>query len=347
MSSIVDPAFEKIVNSSVKFSVFRVNNLKLVPVPDNDVGKFYSGDCYLVFDSRHGADNIYYWIGSRSSQDERAVVAIKAVELDNLFGGLPTQHREVEAHESLGFRRMFPGGLVTLQGGHTTGLRRVSGEQEGAKLLQVMGGKYPVMREVSLAWDNMNHGDTFVLDTGSIIFIWSGASSSPGEKITAANLANKLRDKLGEEIVHVVDGAEEDLEDEEMKIWNKYLPLQHKAAVKEASRESDRKASRVIRSEISLYKCSDLSGELRVNLVKRGNIEKQDLEEHDSFIIEAGHLGIWIWLGRKSNEHERKEAMNAGIKFIEVNKLSGDVSVSRVLMGAEPEEFKSLFVNWL
>ena len=132
-----------------------------------------------------------------------------------------------------------------------------------------------------------------------------------------------------------------------MKIWNKYLPLQYKAAVKEASRESDRKASRVIRSEISLYKCSDLSGEIRVNLVKRGNIEKQDLEEHDSFIIEAGPLGIWIWLGRKSNEYERKEAMKAGIKFIEVNKLSGDVSVSKVIMGAEPEEFKSLFVNWL
>ena len=259
MASIMDPVFKKIVDNSVKFIVFRVNNMKLAPVPENDIGKFYSGDCYLVFDSRHGADNIFYWIGSESSQDERAVVAIKAVELDNLFGGLPSQHREVEGHESLGFRRMFPGGLVTLQGGHNTGLRKVSRDHEGAKLLQVMGGKYPLMREVSLAWTNMNHGDTFVLDTGSIIFIWSGASSSPGEKMTAASLANRLRDKLGEEIVHVSDGAEEDLEHEELKTWNTYLPLAAKSEVKEACKDSDRRASNVVMSEISLFKCSDLS----------------------------------------------------------------------------------------
>ena len=55
MTLIVDSAFEKIVNNKVKFIVFRVNNLKLVPVPENDIGKFYSGDCYLIFDSRHGA----------------------------------------------------------------------------------------------------------------------------------------------------------------------------------------------------------------------------------------------------------------------------------------------------
>ena len=346
MAPIVDSVFEKIVDNSVKFIVFRVNNLKLVPVPENDIGKFYSGDCYLIFDARHGADNIYYWIGSESSQDERAVVAIKAVELDNLFGGQPSQHREVEGHESLSFRRMFPGGLVTLQGGHTTGLKKVSRDQAGAKLLQVMGGKYPLMREVGLAWANMNHGDTFVLDTGSIIFIWSGASSSPGEKMTAASLANRLRDKLGEEIVHVSDGAEEDLEDEELKAWNTYLPLGAKSEVKEACKDNDRRASHVIISEISLFKCSDLSGELTVNLAKKGNLEKHDLEEGDSFIVEAGELGVWIWLGRKSNENERKGAMNAGLKFIEVNKLDENTSVTKVSMGGEPEDFKSLFTNW-
>jgi len=346
MAPIVDSVFKKIVDNSVKFIVFRVNTLKLVPVPENDIGKFYSGDCYLIFDARHGADNIYYWIGSESSQDERAVVAIKAVELDNLFGGQPSQHREVEGHESLSFRRMFPGGLVTLQGGHTTGLKKVSRDQAGAKLLQVMGGKYPLMREVGLAWANMNHGDTFVLDTGSIIFIWSGASSSPGEKMTAASLANRLRDKLGEEIVHVSDGAEEDLHDEELKTWNTYLPLVAKSEVKEACKDNDRRASHVIISEISLFKCSDLSGELTVNLAKKGNLEKHDLEEGDSFIVEAGELGVWIWLGRKSNENERKGAMNAGLKFIEANKLDENTSVTKVSMGGEPEDFKSLFTNW-
>ena len=44
----------------------------------------------------------------------------------------------------------------------------------------------------------MNHGDTFVLDAGDFIFIWSGISSSGMEKMKAASLAGKLRDKVGE-----------------------------------------------------------------------------------------------------------------------------------------------------
>ena len=44
----------------------------------------------------------------------------------------------------------------------------------------------------------MNHGDTFVLDAGDFIFIWSGISSSGMEKMKAASLAGKLRDKVGD-----------------------------------------------------------------------------------------------------------------------------------------------------
>ena len=136
MASIMDPVFKKIVDNSVKFIVFRVNNLKLVPVPENDIGKFYSGDCYLVFDSRHGADNIFYWIGSGSSQDERAVVAIKAVELDDMLGGRPVQHREVMGNESISFRMLFPEGIITLKGGVDSGLKQVD-RSHAVKLFQV------------------------------------------------------------------------------------------------------------------------------------------------------------------------------------------------------------------
>ena len=92
---------------------------------------------------------------------------------------------------------MFPGGVVTLRGGWDSGLRGAGGRHV-ARLFQVLGGRAPVMREVELAWPSLNHGDTFVLDSGSVIFVWSGAESSGGERLAAAHLASKLRDKVSE-----------------------------------------------------------------------------------------------------------------------------------------------------
>ena len=163
-----------------------------------------------------------------------------------------------------------------------------------------MGGNCPVMREVKLSWTSMNHGDTFVLDSGSIIYVWKGSSSSGMEKITASGLANKLRDKIGEEIVNVVDGEEEEMTADELENWNKFLPLDLRSSElsSQTSVTSDRKVSQIKEEEVTLYKCSDMTGELVIHLVKTGNIKRSDMNDDDAYIINANDLGIWIWLGR-------------------------------------------------
>jgi len=344
--AVIDPVFLPLTEAGVKFRVWRIQKLQLVQVAEADWGKFYSGDCYLVFDGRYAGDHIYYWIGRDSSQDEQAVAAIKAVELDNLFSGQPVQHREVMGNESEAFRKLFQGGVICLVGGVEGGLRQVTlTSQQSARLFQVGGGKVPILRQVELDWANINHGDTFVLDAGKLIFIWSGESSSGSERLAAAALANKLRDRVGEDIVHLTDGQEEDLDEDELAVWSKHLPLEKRDLVTPA--DNDRRLSTIVKEEICLYRCSDITGNLTTTLVHSGNLQQEQLDSDDAFIIDAANLGIWIWLGRRSNNNERSMAINTGLKFIEEKKLSKNTRITKVFMGGEPEEFKSLFMEWI
>ena len=183
-------------------------------------------------------------------------------------------------------------------GGVEGGLNQVTvtSQDQAARLFQVGGGKVPILRQVELDWANINHGDTFVLDAGNIIFIWSGESSSASERLAAAALANKLRDRVGEDIVHLTDGQEEDLDEDELAVWSKHLPVEKRGLVTRA--DNDRRLSTIVKEEICLYRCSDITGHLSITLVHSGNLQQEQLDSDDAFIIDAANLGIWVWLGR-------------------------------------------------
>jgi hypothetical protein len=91
-----------------------------------------AGDSYIMMNTYMGGEtkdkkmyDIHFWIGAESSQDEYGVAAYKTVELDDLLGGDPIQHRECMDHETDLFMSYFPDGITLMEGGIESGFRKV------------------------------------------------------------------------------------------------------------------------------------------------------------------------------------------------------------------------------
>lgn len=87
-------------------------NFEPVAVPASDHGKFFTGDSYIILNTKE--DNkkrlswdVHFWLGLETSQDEAGAAAILTIQLDDLLGGAPVQHREVQEHESSKFLGYF------------------------------------------------------------------------------------------------------------------------------------------------------------------------------------------------------------------------------------------------
>jgi len=198
------------------------------------------------------------------------------------------------------------------------------------------------MNKVPMAWSSMNHGDVFVLDSGKKIFVWRGAEASGSEKMAAGLIAAKLRDHVGEEITHLEDGEEEAECDEE---WTEHLPLDGRAEILDKDAGNDAAITDNVDKTIELYKISDVTGAMETELVKEGDLSKDDLDGNDAFLVSAGALGVWVWLGRQATTEERQCAMQLGEKFIKEKELPRGTALTRTFQCGEPDEFKTLFVE--
>merc|ERR1712110_986216 len=79
--------------------------------------------------------------------------------------------------------------------------------------------------------------------------------------------------------------------------------------------------------------------------LEEGDLSKDDLDGNDAFLVSAGALGIWVWLGRQATSEERQCAMQLGEKFIKEKELPRGTALTRTFQCGEPDEFKTLFVE--
>lgn len=66
----------------------------------------------------------------------------------------------------------------------------------------------------------------------------------------------------------------------------------------------------------------------------------------DVYIIDHGTSGIWVWVGKNASDKERTEALRNARGFVKKKNYNSTTSVTRIIDGAEPLEFKGLFFVW-
>lgn len=167
--------------------VWRIEKFKVVEWPEENYGKFYTGDSYIVLNSwtHPGKDklhhDLYIWIGAESSQDEYGTAAYKMVEADDYTGGIAVQHREVQGYESYRFKVLFEDSTLTYwEGGVDTGFNHVEPTEENPNLYKVKGTEAGMsLTQIKLEKGSLNNGDSFILvASADKVWCWNGESVS-------------------------------------------------------------------------------------------------------------------------------------------------------------------------
>jgi hypothetical protein len=311
-------------------------------------GKLYSGDSYILLHTKKKNStlerDIFFWLGKDSSQDERGACAYKTVELDTYHDDEPTQHREVQGHETPEFLDLFKhmGGLQYCDGGVESGFRKVDREAYETRLFHVKGRRHVLTTQVKVEAASLNVGDVFILDTKHDIYQWNGKECSRLEKQHAMEVTRKIRDddhnKECRAKIHII----EDGVDDDAAFWEAMgcaKPGAIAAATDDDAHEKQQAAN------IKLYHLSDVGGSLQVTEIEERPLKKEMLKEEDACILSTGHA-IYAWIGKGASQGEKLHSMKYATQFISTHDLPDWTPVSRITQGAETQQFKQYFPGW-
>lgn len=381
-SAATEPAWnDGEVGTQPGLKVWRIENFHVVAWPKSLYGQFYDGDSFIVLHSyiipskdnegvasheKLGHD-IFFWLGSKTTQDEAGTAAYKTVELDEFLHGVATQHRETQLHPSEEFLTLFPR-LSIRKGGVRSGFHHVDPQQQQQQaanittLLRVFKHPSPtpadhghsiVVHEVEPTWQSLDDADVFVLEKDGKIWVWQGKDSSPMEKAKAAQVVNDLT--LAKHIdVEVLSQTEArsrivvDLlggKDNEQLSFHSGRPI-HNATHGGGGGAKDNNQAPPRPRRLLRVLDNQSDRQVRFELDKEGDsIKLSDLDSNDIFILDTGKK-IWVWEGSQATRAKReawKYSAGSYLHYLQQHSRTPDAiaatPVAKVVEGYENAAF--------
>lgn len=174
--------------------VFKVHNFKPVEVPIEHHGRFFEHDCYIIRYTCSGPGEhilIYFWLGMKTTSEDRGAAALIARDLDDEVDGRAIQVRVVQGKEPPHFIAMFGGEIIVYLGdADDSGYEPVK-----PYLLQVRANAAGEARaiQVPVRAASLNSNDVFILAGEMTTFLWCGKGCTGDEREIAKKIASRDR----------------------------------------------------------------------------------------------------------------------------------------------------------
>ncbi|KAH8919255.1 actin depolymerizing protein [Atractiella rhizophila] len=319
--------------------IWRVEDFKLALWPREryESGEFCEGDSYVVLQSekvgkKDGKEilkhDIFFWLGVETTQDEAGTAAYKTVELDELLGGGPVQHRELDNYESSAFLGLFPRGFTSLQGGHKSGFHHVSPtsiELSEPRLYLLLPPSQ--IKQLKLPPSSLSHTAIYLADKGDKTVHWNGSKSSPLLRAKVAQMVRRWTDaRAGECTLEVVDDGQGDAP---------FFSLINVSKV-EVEWDDDAHLSRKsVISSIEIYLLPEHGEPSNVDCA--GNV-KDSLRTSELYILLTKNT-VYVWVGQGLDTRRKKFAIPSAQKALFGLRKGGRLPIVKVVEGYEGSQF--------
>ncbi|XP_015073271.1 villin-3 isoform X1 [Solanum pennellii] len=327
-----------------KLEVWRINGSAKTPVSKEDIGKFYSGDCYVVLYNYHSherRDDYYlcWWIGKDSIEEDQIMAARLASTMCNSLKGRPVLGRVFQGKEPPQFVAIFQPMLV-LKGGLSTGYKNYIADKglndetytaDSVALIQLSGTSVHNNKavQVDAVPSSLNSNECFLLQSGSSLFSWHGNQSSYEQQQLAAKVAEFL--KPGATVKHTKEGTESSA------FW---FALGGKQSY------TSKKVAPEVSRDPHLFAYSFNKGKFEVEEIY--NFAQDDLLTEDVLLLDT-HAEVFVWVGQSADSKEKQSAFEIGQKYVEMaaslEGLSPNVPLYKITEGNEPCFFTTFF-SW-
>ncbi|KAJ8437041.1 hypothetical protein Cgig2_025888 [Carnegiea gigantea] len=362
-SAPVNEDVPPLLEAGGKIEVWRINGSAKTPVPKEDIGKFYSGDCYIILYTYHSGEKkedyyLCWWIGKDSVEDDRKMAARLANTMCNSLKGRPVLGRIFQGKEPPQFIALFQP-MVVLKGGLSSTYKKFMEEKgladetysaDGVALVQISGTSSHNSKgmQVDVVAGSLNSYDCFVLHSGSSIFVWHGGQSTHEQQQLAAKVAELLKPMsnpnsiksspricilVAKEMNNAI-GIEGGLMDENRML----LPSDFLVFVELIPAN----AFTYVIDALHMYP----EGKFKVEEVY--NFTQDDLLTEDMMILDT-HIEVFVWVGQSVDPKEKQTAFEIAEKYVQMAvSLEGrfqETPLYRVTEGNEPSFFTTYF-SW-